>query len=365
MRPLFTPKLLQHAAQLFQTSSRNEYMYGIDQLPLDLTSESNVYDLAYLLSVLCSDSISDKYLEYSIRAIHQNPDIMDMMILMDMPLENITDVIMDLSIHVTGFVITHKGECPLLPDTHAIQLICSPYNKGSLLMCVFLTAIVRNTTELNKKAILELADGPLNIAGLCMYTKFGFRYDPTLFQTRCFTNIKSLPMTCDIQKEYTIESAPAVELQLKYILFGETGSFHLPQKDPLCAIRDMRLQLLLAMIDVVINSITHSIHIRGKSNTMIHPLGLIRYKPILKWVRVNGVENLKTIREFPALHSPHIQALLKHTQADAMSDFPKTFTPRPFLKEPATPYRAPLSVRNSTVYKTHKIPKPYKSRSVR
>lgn len=347
MRPLFTPKLLQHAAQLFQTDSRNEYMYGIDQLSL---LPKQLQYLFNITSGLCSDAIGDDYLEYIIQAVFDHPDKMDMLIITDSLLTTEEPEWLN---HITGFIITEQGYCPSMPEAHSVQLICSPYNKGSLLMCVFLTAIVRNTSVLHKKAILELSDGPVNIAGLCMYSKFGFRYDPSLFQNKCFSDIDNLPMTCDIRKEYTIESPSAVETQLKYIFFGEKGSFRLPQKDQLCAIQDNRLQLLLAMMDIVINSMEQNISISDKTTTFEHAIGWIRYDPILKWAQLNGLDNLKTVRQYPDLHSKHIKSLLRHTQAINSSDFPNTFQPKPFSMTTHS-YRQSWSARNSAAYKTHK-----------
>ncbi len=49
--------------------------------------------------------------------------------------------------------------------------------------------------------MLELANGFMNAAGLCMYSKLGFVYDPVLKGDDCFEDLRNLPMIADLTME--------------------------------------------------------------------------------------------------------------------------------------------------------------------
>ena len=98
------------------------------------------------------------------------------------------------------FIIAEKGECHDYPNVYTINLICSASGKGKFLMALYLyTIIVNPDIDINSKfGLLELANGYINFAGFCMYSKFGFEYKPYLFSETCFNDIKNMPMIVDL-----------------------------------------------------------------------------------------------------------------------------------------------------------------------
>jgi hypothetical protein len=71
--------------------------------------------------------------------------------------------------------------------------------RGSLLVGAYLYCLKKHRTY-NKKAILELANGYLNVAGFISYTKLGFNKDLSLYNKRCFYDYTSLPMSFDLTR---------------------------------------------------------------------------------------------------------------------------------------------------------------------
>ena len=97
---------------------------------------------------------------------------------------------------VKGFMIVEKGECEKHPKLHAVKLICSIANQGTLLMGMYLYTLLTTQTGVNQTGILELARGYNNTPGLCTYTKFGFSQDDDLNGNDCFSDFAvNLPMS--------------------------------------------------------------------------------------------------------------------------------------------------------------------------
>jgi hypothetical protein len=123
---------------------------------------------------------------------------------------------------IAGFIIVELGECKMYKNAYSIKLICT--NKkiavkgiGSILMGAYLYSILSHPQTNNNTnyeplpngigryegnqftsseplnsiqhvAVLELANGYINAGGLCMYEKFGFKYDPDMYGTRSDNN---------------------------------------------------------------------------------------------------------------------------------------------------------------------------------
>lgn len=100
---------------------------------------------------------------------------------------------------VVGFVITEKGECKKMPNAVSVNLICVRPNtvSGGILLGAYLYCIKNSRFE--KKGILELARGYLNVAGFMSYSKLGFIRDVRLFGPRCFPDYRNLPMSIDLR----------------------------------------------------------------------------------------------------------------------------------------------------------------------
>ena len=90
---------------------------------------------------------------------------------------------------LAGFVIVQKGECAKMPDTYSINVICSNKNRGKILMGLTLYAIKSNPKCKDNRCILEVAGGYMNVGALCMYSKFGFVQDLSLYGYDCFSDV--------------------------------------------------------------------------------------------------------------------------------------------------------------------------------
>lgn len=102
--------------------------------------------------------------------------------------------------HTLGFLIVEKNECKKMNGVWSVNLICSNANRGKLLLGLYLYTIIANPHIRKKKGILELANGYVNSGGLCMYSKYGFAYDETMYGKNCFPDHGNLPMQIDLSK---------------------------------------------------------------------------------------------------------------------------------------------------------------------
>lgn len=136
---------------------------------------------------------------------------------------------------IIGFIVVQRGECCKYENAYALKLVCSisNCNGGSMLVGLYLYTILShpkktdlslkkvkiivptNTNiilknkpngsikkindylgvEIDQIAILELSGGYVNIKGLCLYTKFGFKIKENLSGPRsnCFYDIQNIP----------------------------------------------------------------------------------------------------------------------------------------------------------------------------
>jgi len=138
----------------------------------------------------------------------------------------------DLMSNAVSFIVVEKGECKKYPETYSINLICAkPGGWGQIMMALYLYTIANNTNVIVKRGILELANGYLNPAGLCMYSKFGFEYDETLYGNDCFSDYNNLPMITG-----NIDSVKIIDVLLG--LYSYSKPF-------ICNVRDKELQIFV------------------------------------------------------------------------------------------------------------------------
>lgn len=89
---------------------------------------------------------------------------------------------------IQAFMIVELGECQMLPDVFSIKLICAKKGTkglGGLLIGNYLANLSAKRENIG---VLELANSYINTSGLCLYEKFGFRYDIQYVGTTCYPN---------------------------------------------------------------------------------------------------------------------------------------------------------------------------------
>jgi hypothetical protein len=99
-----------------------------------------------------------------------------------------------------AILIVEKGECAKHPNMYTINLICSHLGKGKYMMALYCFICKEKGQQFG---LLELANAYLNPGGLCLYQKFGFKYDPLLYtqnQDFCFSDFHNLPMKLDFSQ---------------------------------------------------------------------------------------------------------------------------------------------------------------------
>ena len=196
---------------------------------------------------------------------------------------NTIDEILDFRLEgVVGFIIVELGECKQYPFSYSINLICTnkkaPTGSGSILMGLYLYTILSHPNKTNLKenisfpqgnavlninekpneeevlievsfssneplipvqqyGILELASSYTNPGGLCMYEKFGFQYDKTMYGKNCFTDFRNLPMIIDFntKPEYFKLTNEEKKQKILNITAGVDIGF---LKSKICNIRD-------------------------------------------------------------------------------------------------------------------------------
>jgi len=202
---------------------------------------------------------------------------------------------------IIGFIIVEKGMCKRYGNAYGINLICSRSGVetgiGSLLIGLYLYTIVSHPKELSSTTlvaypsgkafinyelieipdevsyqkpvfstseplipvqhigILELAGSYLNAAGLCLYEKFGFRYEPLLLKQDCFSDIENLPMILSFSsnpkyKPYWKNNIEQIKQILIKISIGyknpDGTSYDVPLsgRSKVCGLRDRNAQKL-------------------------------------------------------------------------------------------------------------------------
>jgi len=192
----------------------------------------------------CGNNIGIDYINKQNRALKHNKDTHDLALITYEPQENFSST--KLENNILGFIIIQKGECSKFNDTYCINLICSPSlderskGIGSILIALYIYCIMNNDDIIEKRGLLELANSYVNMGGLCLYSKYGFVYDPLLYGADCFNDYNNLPMIVEIDTKYGNSN----EI-IKDILLGKNKGF---QKPPICSIRENDKQLLIGIL---------------------------------------------------------------------------------------------------------------------
>ncbi len=155
---------------------------------------------------------------------------------------------------LVGVVIVQRGECEYYPDDYAVNLICvkddAVAGTGPLLIGLYLYTILerRRTTGHLQLGLLELAGGYYNIAGLCLYSKFGFAPDINMATPRCFPHPGNMPMSLHFPSKYrvgpidTIQKLDNAKDIVCNIFAGE--KYHPGFKLPICKVRTNQSALI-------------------------------------------------------------------------------------------------------------------------
>lgn len=112
--------------------------------------------------------------------------------------------------------------------------------------CTFGT--IEDMIPVQQIAVLELASAYTNTGGLCMYEKFGFTYDQSMFSDTskgidCFDDRNNLPMLIDFTTKpgYAELDKNGQKQKIIDILVGKDRGF---PKSKICGIRDEKQRLL-------------------------------------------------------------------------------------------------------------------------
>lgn len=211
--------------------------------------------LTPIIENACGNNIGPDYIN-TIKSLYRNPStasMMNMIILLDKPLDVFFDKNRQNKFNtrdysgknVLGLLITQLNECKKYPTVHTINLICSTSGKGTLLMALYMYVIKSqpNVNVVNNQQIglLELANGYINVGGLCMYSKFGYKYDETLYGNDCFYAYENLPMKA-LLADYN--SADTI-----INILDKTGTKPHPtfEKPAICKLANKEMQPLLGM----------------------------------------------------------------------------------------------------------------------
>jgi len=145
---------------------------------------------------------------------------------------------------VVGFVVVEIGECHKLPNTASINLICAREfenhkNAGRTMMALFCYFIL-SSPSLDQRGILEVAGGFENPGAFCMYQKFGFKPDYSLYSAtddwECFNWATLIPMMVDFNGPDF--AGLSQEEKKRKILEVVVKNSNIGKKDQICEVRD-------------------------------------------------------------------------------------------------------------------------------
>lgn len=187
----------------------------------------------------CSGGVDKIYAENACNKCNNDPDT-DMLFLLSEPLEQITYE--NFKSKLLAFVITERGECKKFPDIFCVKLICSTASKGGIAMACFLYCMMNHPSQYTRIAFLELASGYENIAGFCLYQKFGFQPDESLRHADCYRQLSNLPMSCEFYR-FGKTNEEQSERLIAIVNNDPKAQF---EKEPLCYIKPKEKQLLAA-----------------------------------------------------------------------------------------------------------------------
>ena len=220
-------------------------------------------------------------------------DYFDLLLVSTKKFEDSTLPIEQRLSEVAAFIVVQLGECSMYPLSYSINLICADTKKstgiGSILMGAYLYTILSHpsvetslsmsdditfppgdsylqvTTKRTSSetqtigkvkfgtdepliqtqhiAVLELADAYANPGGLCMYEKYGFIFDPSMFAENCFTDKDNLPMIIDFNEKPGYRELDLTAKKSKIIAITNGSDRGFP-KDIICSLRGDRQKLL-------------------------------------------------------------------------------------------------------------------------
>ncbi len=233
----------------------------------------------------------------------KNEDKFDILVASKRNLEDLSLPLENRIKEIVAFIIVELGECQKYPGSYSINLICT--NKraisgtGGILMGAFLYTILshppnKNTSvpinfpkgnsflqvsskklsdgsiiekasfrtneplvPVQQVAVLELASAYSNPGGLCMYEKFGFTYDQTMFSDNtkkppivCFNDRNNLPMLIDFNNKPGYKELTQEERKEKItdIAAGKIAGY---PKSIICSIKPELRQKLLGIMKTI------------------------------------------------------------------------------------------------------------------
>lgn len=232
-------------------------------------------------------------------------DYFDILLVSTKKIEDFTLPIEQRLSEVAAFIVVELGECAMYPLSYSINLICADTRKGtgigSILMGAYLYTILSHPSvesplssmtdnvdfppgnsylqvttkpssiegqtigtvkfgtdepliDTQHIAVLELADAYENVGGLCMYEKYGFTFDPSMFAPNCFTDKANLPMIIDFNEKpgYKELDLAAKKAKIIAITIGSDKGF---PKDIICSLREDRQKLLGLLKSIKVSKI--------------------------------------------------------------------------------------------------------------
>lgn len=288
------------------TYKENEIGTRITEADTNYDGESNE-NIDYFIEILSKSicvGINPGYAETAAtNAIDliDNEEEYDILIISTKVIEDISLPIEKRLEGVVAFIIVELGECKKYPSAYSIKLICTNTKTaipgtGSVLMGAFLYTIISHPDNKNPKtpinfpsgnsflkvtskmlangnkieyatfgtneelvpiqhvAVLELSGAYLNSGGLCMYEKFGFTFDSTMFsdpkkEIVCFNNRENLPMKIDFN---TMQGYSGLSIQdkKKKIIDITAGIDKGFPKSKICSVRGEK-QILLGYLKFI------------------------------------------------------------------------------------------------------------------
>ena len=227
----------------FQDPIVSDFLIRCNNTKITILTNDNV-NLTHVTahaSRVCRGLIIKEYFKKTLRNVKTKPEF-EIAVLYDNA---------NMSVPVS-FLVVEKGECSKLPEAWSVNLICAMNESpsglkgaGQILMGLYLFTIAVNPVVVDKKGILELANGYVNGAGLASYYKLGFEFNAKLYGEDCFSNCNNLPMIAN-----RIDPDRIVK-----ILTGFPDSAY--EKPPLCDFRGS-MQLYLGVCLNLLNFIKNA-----------------------------------------------------------------------------------------------------------
>lgn len=204
--------------------------------------------LARIIKDSCAANIGDAYSETLSENCIKYPDHFDFIAVASSEIDINEEIQLKYN-KIQGFMIVERGECQTYPDNYCVNLICTKSSVGNILMALYIYIIIQRDDIINKIGLLELANAYYNVGGLCLYTKYGFKFDPHLSNEICYPHFTpNLPMIANIE-EYG-ESKEDKTSRLMSILKTGSGSF---EKPSICSVRGNKQKLLGLVLNLQIS----------------------------------------------------------------------------------------------------------------